>query len=484
MTEWSLLERYRVVSRSGEASWPSPLEPRPKAEGLYARSDLPFILNPHGVFDVDLNMFWSDAQVAVRASSTASLYAAHLARFLDFIWNARSTPEMRRTWRDVTHQDRAAYYHWRNSDENGPRVGPSTWNNETVAVSEFYRFQVSVGNLPSSPLRTRMTSGAAVAGRKKSPGERLTELRAPRRPKAPWLLPAEYSLWCNVGLRGYTSDGVRDPKFRGRQSARNAAFADLMYGTGLRLTEQSSLLREELEDYSQTQAFSKLDVSSAIAKNGTARFVLLSARVRRSIATYIATDRLGAIRRAQRLGTYDDYSQALVADNRGFFMLPSGRKVHVRDAMPHERRRLMIQTAEGLEPAALWLTEQGLPAKPNTWQGVFQEADRRLAKEGSSLRCHPHMLRHSWATITLAQLQRRYNLQRAGMLSGTAIGDPLNWISRRLGHSGIETTMIYIHNLSELETETILSMIPDRVDLVAIPDGHPGVTVDRSGLRL
>jgi len=40
-------------------------------------------------------------------------------------------------------------------------------------------------------------------------------------------------------------------------------------------------------------------------------------------------------------------------------------------------------------------------------------------------------------------------------------GDPLLWISRRLGHRSIETTVIYLHTLQELEMETRLALIPD-----------------------
>ena len=40
-------------------------------------------------------------------------------------------------------------------------------------------------------------------------------------------------------------------------------------------------------------------------------------------------------------------------------------------------------------------------------------------------------------------------------------GDPLLWVSRRLGHRSIETTAIYLHTLQELEMETRLALIPD-----------------------
>jgi len=37
---------------------------------------------------------------------------------------------------------------------------------------------------------------------------------------------------------------------------------------------------------------------------------------------------------------------------------------------------------------------------------VFADANARCRRHGVRLRCHPHMLRHSFAVITLEWLQR------------------------------------------------------------------------------
>jgi integrase len=49
-------------------------------------------------------------------------------------------------------------------------------------------------------------------------------------------------------------------------------------------------------------------------------------------------------------------------------------------------------------------------------------------------------------------------------------GDPLDWIRRRLGHSSIESTMIYLHALQELEMRTRMELVPDDWD-APVPDG-------------
>jgi integrase len=61
------------------------------------------------------------------------------------------------------------------------------------------------------------------------------------------------------------------------------------------------------------------------------------------------------------------------------------------------------------------------------------------------LKVHPHMLRHTYATHTLCSMQR----------SSTGI-DPLVFVQRQLGHSSIQTTMIYLHLVNERADEAVL----------------------------
>jgi hypothetical protein len=57
-----------------------------------------------------------------------------------------------------------------------------------------------------------------------------------------------YRSWRDVGVRGFTSDGLPDRSFRGRYASRNAAFTDLLIRTGLRISEQVALSLFELPD--------------------------------------------------------------------------------------------------------------------------------------------------------------------------------------------------------------------------------------------
>ncbi|MFI7294929.1 NADP-dependent oxidoreductase [Streptomyces sp. NPDC050121] len=64
-----------------------------------------------------------------------------------------------------------------------------------------------------------------------------TSHMGPRR-EVKWLPPKSYRLWRTVGLCGFDSKEMPRRGFRGRWAARNAAYADSMVRTGLRLCEQ------------------------------------------------------------------------------------------------------------------------------------------------------------------------------------------------------------------------------------------------------
>ena len=56
------------------------------------------------------------------------------------------------------------------------------------------------------------------------------------------------------------------------------------------------------------------------------------------------------------------------------------------------------------------------------------------------------MLRHTYATHTLCAMQR----------SNSGI-DPLVFVQRQLGHSSIQTTMVYLHLVNERADEAVLA---------------------------
>jgi hypothetical protein len=47
-----------------------------------------------------------------------------------------------------------------------------------------------------------------------------------------------------------------------------------------------------------------------------------------------------------------------------------------------ERRQLLIDGPDGLEPAAFWLSESGMPVAVPTWKDLFRGANLRCRAQG------------------------------------------------------------------------------------------------------
>lgn len=65
----------------------------------------------------------------------------------------------------------------------------------------------------------------------------------------------------------------------------------------------------------------------------------------------------------------------------------------------------------------------------------------------AEIKVNTHMLRHTYATHTLVSLQRNVE-------SGI---EPLVFVQRQLGHSSIQTTMVYLHLVNEMADEAVLA---------------------------
>ena len=356
-------------------------------------------------------------------------------------------------------------------------------------LNGFYAWAARSGMVTESPIaqrRRRPPPAASPQGH--SGASELTAAalaRDTRRDLVEWLTPAQYRSWRDTGLRGYDAGGLPDRRFRGRWATRNALFADLMVRTGLRLTEQGSLTVLEIPHSGGREAYHRFWLPAAIAKGGSARWVYVPDGIARKIGEYIATDRADVVEQARARGTYDRFASPLIIEDpaarrprvtlRG--QAGSTAQVPVEQLDPHERARLLVRTAGGLEPAALWLGEHGMPITASGWKQVFATANERCERAGVEVSCHPHLLRHSFAVVTLEQLQRGHLASLAAMTAEQRghytriFGDPLDWVRRRLGHASIASTLIYLHALQELEMRTRMTLVPD--DWEDPPPGEP-----------
>jgi site-specific recombinase XerD len=101
----------------------------------------------------------------------------------------------------------------------------------------------------------------------------------------------------------------------------------------------------------------------------------------------------------------------------------------LHDYLMRERPRLakMYKQRYGRATTRLFLTRTGEELSLDGLNEQFRRASRR-----SGIRCHPHMLRHTFAVHELVRM------------SGKPKINALKWVSDRLGHASITTTEIYV----------------------------------------
>lgn len=433
----------------------------------------PFLISPSLTYDVRLNMFFYSADMLAASMSTRVGYAYDLRGFLNFLHQGRN----KTAWDEATEADHRAYLIWRREDPAGPRVEASTWDRSVSAIDRVYRWHVLNGHTRVNPIPHRPARGGYGSIRHTAEPGRATAAtysHGARRDRIAWLPSRSYREWRDVGLRGYLPDGLPDPTFRGRWADRNATFADLMVRTGMRLSEQCALTAPEIPQVTGARGYHRFWLPAAVAKGGSARWIYVPSSVLRRIHAYMDVDRRSALARAQARGLYlNPGPEFFILDDRQLavpFPSPTqseGRAVKLGLLTADERQRLLVRGARGWEPAALWLTEDGVPMSTSTWKDIFRVANARCAHHDLPARAHAHMLRHTFAVLTLEQLQRGHIASLRELTSAQrnhytrVFGDPLDWVRRRLGHRSVTTTQIYLHALEELEMETRMALVSD-----------------------
>jgi Phage integrase, N-terminal SAM-like domain len=312
----------------------------------------PFLLDPSGRYDVTLNSFFT-AELFAEPRNTQLAVAHDLKRFLTFLWESRGE----RSWRDASPEDRAAFKRWRLFDPEGPHVESSTWDREVATVNRFYRWAVRRGHVRENPIVQRESR---VSPFRRSDGREVpaeASRTGPRRHIA-WLTPAMYRQWRDVGVRGLDLEGRPDPGFRGRFASRKAAYTDLMFRTGLRLAEQTSLSLFEVPELAGGVVNARGWLPARIAKAGSARHFYVPAPVLKDVLDYVEMERAEAVERGLAAGVYERMRDPFIVEDpsRPRVRL-DGRWEPVTKLDASERLRLLIDTGAGLAPAALWLTD-------------------------------------------------------------------------------------------------------------------------------
>src|SRR5258705_9435745 len=133
-------------------------------DGEGIEDGVPSLIAPDGHYDIDLKAYFL---LHPAPENTLTAIAYDLAGFLTFLWHHRQ-PLGKRSWRDATPEDRAAYHQWRRVDERGPGVKGSTWGREVATVNSFYRWAVESGFVEKNPIcsgRRVIVGGAGIQRR-------------------------------------------------------------------------------------------------------------------------------------------------------------------------------------------------------------------------------------------------------------------------------------------------------------------------------
>ena len=294
-----------------------------------------------------------------------------------------------------------------------------------------------------------------------------------------WLLPEAYWLWRDVGLRGYTRDGLPESSRRERNDQRNVAFADTLWMSACDGAKPGHFSCRNCPLYTATDGSRRAVLArpSRRAVGGSSGY--LAPPSSRLMATCSQAGRRVCGER-RRKGRYDNVPGLMVA-----LKVNARRHLVYRDEHGHEgtvaldlldasqRRKVFVERHGELEPAMVWLTQAGMPMAYDSWKMMFQTANRRCAAQGlEDLRCYAHMLRHSCALRWLAAAvfihDRRLKItdeQREAYQE--SFGDPYHIVQLILGHRSSQTTRdIYLEPARGLDLEMFLRGTDGAFDLI------------------
>jgi site-specific recombinase XerD len=447
------------------------------------QAEVPAILKDGGEYDAHLSRFLADLPLnGVRSRHSLRSYGYDIvvwARFLD----ARG----KRLWQ-ASRVDVEAYHRARRREDAKHRISARSWNRAIAALDKLYRWATEEGLAAQSPFTyrdvwRRLPSG----GRTTVVARNQAYERAAKRANVKFITIEDYRCFRDVGLLGLAVDGGERPGARDRNGARNALFADLLITTGLRLEEASSLLVVEIEEAISASVNGGKQVAVRLAagltKGDKGRTIRIPASLLSRLRSYIEVERTIAVDKFRARDGVRRMPAAIACSlngNRIEIATENGRRVPLRvdTVTPDERRRLLVLDSSGApeQPAALWLSEVGLPVAPNSWEAVFARASRRCQEAGLVYDVSPHQLRHSFAVHMLALLIR----QRFGEvsvdqdLSGATyrrlLGDPLQQVQRLLGHASLATTYIYLDHLAGCQ-DTVDTAVEELLAGIDMP--HP-----------
>lgn len=444
------------------------------AEGLDAY--VPVILRDGALYDPELDRFFLDLPLSgVRSRHSLRAYGYDVLVWVRFLSEACG----KAVW-EADRQDVLAYHRARRRDDADHRISASSWNRAVACLDRLYRWGIQEGLTRRAPFTHRAIWRQGQGGRRSQMvGRNDAYEQAARRSVVSFVTLDDYRIFRDVGLRGLLPDGRARPGARDRNGIRNALFADLLVTTGLRLEEASCLFAAELAALDRLEAPDRqawLELPAALTKGDRGRRILIPRRLLEQVRAYRTVERVHAVAKFKcRSGWQSIERPILVLRERSAsrLKLRDGGDIAFDQINPDERGRIIACDDNGMpcEPGILWLTEVGLPVRPNSWEVIFARASRRCRMQGFPINITPHQLRHTFAVHILAMLIQ-HRLRDAALPVGPMegyrqiLGDPLQQVQRLLGHANLTTTYIYLdHIASRADTvdtavEELLGLLP------------------------
>lgn len=385
---------------------------------------LPYTLTKSFQFDFILNKFFHSLVVPQSPSErTWSTYAEQLSLFFRFL-ESRG-----KTWIDAHDEDLKVYYRLRRISTDGPlkKISTRSWNVFVAAVRRLYEWAYRHGHIQTIPFNYKeVTSGSAGFSYGQSgPGTELSEKI--REKDIRYMTEEDF----NARFLPIVTNT--------RQGMRNALFVRLLMRSGLRADEAVTLKVDMLPDPDNpTYAGRKTCPLTIIGKGGKERIVRVPKSWLRDAQRYIEWDRADAI---ENWKAKNPQKSAAHEGDRGF----------------------------------LFLTSTGTPVQYNSMYKMMRKAGD---KAGFNFNAHPHMLRHSYAVYQLSAMIRQLLESQRDRSASTAEGyrrmvqDPLRKLQKLMGHSDVNTTMIYLDYLEEAED---MIDVTDDAEGFAPEDGYEDI---------
>ncbi|MFJ2745848.1 site-specific integrase [Streptomyces sp. NPDC087440] len=442
-----------------------------RVEGRVVREGQRFVIGPDGLPDLRVNWCLGSAKWRTMARRSQRDYAYSVLVWLNYLFSAGVN------WWDADDDVASEFLFWRVTDPLNPEtVETGTFARDLAGLRKFYKLAARFG------VRDPFTD--------------LDRPRIVRHADVKWLDPGGYTRWRDLGIRGHDLAGRADPWWRGRNEQRDRAFCDGLYGNGLRVSEWASVMLPELPAYDRRRGFFTCELADACAKGGYGHTYWTPRAALRGVLGYVEGARAAAVRRAQSAGRYERVrGRRMVLAVHGThavtmtFADGGTRRERWNDVGPQTRLRLFRQTAQGVEPVALWLNEDGLPRDGRGWEHTFDVANDRVEGLGlQNFRCTAHMLRHSFALKWYA-VGKLIKYRRLGHLTAgeqrdfrEEIGDVWHLVQTMLGHRSVETTKeVYLEPFRTLEVEALLACadgFPVEAFMADVFARHPRVRTD------